>query len=569
MKMRISWRVQFIVFIEVTLCLLMAAVLWYIDSLVFQMLFRYTEDSQLQTFKRIESEITACRKEIEELSNAVFINSDIYDFYSEPRFEDTEGVLARREAVSFLNQQLFMNPMLHSIFVRTADGCEIGVERAYIHNSYKQYDWPTGSGGVWSANKLPPRPANNNTGDNVVSLSSIYKSDAKSVEIIINLSAVGFRSLYSEFANGVSSKLFICNKSGEIISSSSLTEPGEMFEPFNNTMLENPQGSFVFENSTQIVYSSFSGQDWILVEQIPLDQFHKEINELKLKLVWLLILSLLVCGLFIFFAIKKMFSPLRVLVAAMWRLQNGDISYRITKIYNNEFGDIINTFNSMSGGIEDLMEKNRITEEQKLDYAMSALRAQINPHFLFNTINMIKWMAISQKANHIKSALDMLMILLRPLFKENIDEVPLSEEIEYAKNYIGLVNLRFGGNMEMETELSKELLDTPVPCFILQPIIENCVRHGFMQDYSQAKIEISGIKDDGGFRLIISDNGKGISEEAAAEIQSKLDTAVIKNGDRLGLSNVHMRIKLKYGEGFGVSIRQAETGGTAVIVKLP
>lgn len=224
-----------------------------------------------------------------------------------------------------------------------------------------------------------------------------------------------------------------------------------------------------------------------------------------------------------------------------------------------------------TASIPELVEQNRIQEEQKQQYALSALRAQINPHFLFNTINTIKWMAISQQAMHIKSALDRLLILLRPLFKDTTDETTLQEELEYVENYISLVNLRFAGNVVMTADIPERLRAQKIPCFILQPVIENCMEHGFQRDYRQAEIVVSCEESGGDLILTVQDDGKGITDEKIAEIHRKLDAPgqMLQNGNKLGLANVNLRIRLKYGQDYGIRLEHGQAGGTAVRIKIP
>lgn len=566
MKIRITWRAQLIIFIEVTLCLLIGVIVWYINSYLFGRMLQSTEDNRLKTFQRMTEEISLCRDEMEDLANTIFINSKIHEFCSESYGMDAIGVVLRKDSLDYLSQLLRSNKLLHSILIRTSDGYELGAERNYTYNSSGAAWSDPGENGKWSLQKIPAHVPSQKDGTAVVSLPFVYTLEDKKVEIVMNLSEVQFRRLYSDLSEKDTPELFLCDPDGKIISSSGV-ELGTHFRAFNQQNPQDQQGGFVFDDR-QIIYDAPPGLGLVIVEQIPLEELYREIDELQAILVWLLLGSFFCINLFLFFMMKKMLAPLRTLIDAMGMVQRGQVGYQIHEVYHNEFGDIIGNFNQMSGSISSLIERNHKSEEQKLFYALSALRAQINPHFLFNTINMIKWMAIALQADHIKSALDKLMILLRPLFKDNVDEVTLKEELEYTGNYIDLVNLRFGGNVELSVLLSPEQLQQKVPYFILQPIIENCVKHGFQQDYSQAKIEISCREGTDWLELSVQDNGKGISDEKIAAFEEKLDEAILQNGDRLGLRNVHMRIRLKYGAPYGLRIQKNASGGATVIVKL-
>ena len=571
MKIHHSWRLQLFVFVEVVLALLAAALLWYINTCLFDLLLRYNEENQMKTLQYVEGEMSAECARVEELSGALLANQEVQKFFSGSYGMDKEGVLLRREIIQNLDSQMQSNSALHSIAIRTSDGAEIHNESNYTLNSAGQTWKLSGGQDKWCFREMPVRLGKNAAPAYLLSYTATYQSLRRELQITLSLDERKIRSIYQGFLEDGQSAFFICDQKGMIITASSPektgTDAGELL-----AQMEDPQqGSFIFGNRDQVVYLSMPGLGWVIVKQMPVEHFRRDIDHVQTILIWVLVVSVLVLNLLLFFGVKQLSRPLQSLKYAMRQVQDGRLGYQIGEVYRNEFDDITRTFNDMSSSISALVRQNRIKEEQKQLYALSALRAQINPHFLFNTINTIKWMAISQQATHIKSALDRLLVLLRPLFKETTDEITLQEELEYVSNYICLVNLRFGGNITIAVNIPQELLARKIPCFILQPMIENSISHGFQGDYSQAAIAVSCEEQEDCLLLTVHDNGSGIPEERLSKLRSRLENPepMLQNGDKLGLPNVNLRIQLKYGREYGVTLASDGLHGTDVHLRLP
>lgn len=574
MKIRFSWRAQLIVVIEAVLILFMMAILWYINICLFPLLLHYNEENQLQTLQYVADELEDRCNDMESLSAEILTHQVVQKFYRGDYGMDKEGVLLRQDIVKELDRQLQNNSMLYSIIVRTSDGAEVRAEKTSTYNSAGNTWSLAGGEGKWSLTEKPARTADSSMQEYLFNFDNFYQGFGKGVQIRLNIDESAVREIYSGFLENGESDILICDQNGLVLSCSNPEEIGSVFQEIVERAQASTQGeggSFVIQNSVQVIYLTIPQLNWIVLERMPVASFKQDIDNVRNILIWLLLFSTIILNLFIFFMMKKMLLPLQNLTYAMHQVQRGKMGYQILAEYHNEFDEIVETFNSMSKSIPELVEQNRVKEEQKQRYALSALRAQINPHFLFNTINTIKWMAISQQAMNIKAALDKLLILLRPLFKDTAEEITLQEELEYTANYISLVNLRFGGNIDLTADIPDKLLVQKVPSFILQPVIENCVEHGFQGDYRQAEINVGCEESTGCFVLAVQDNGKGISDERIAQIRQKLETEeqMVQNGDKLGLANVNLRIRLKYGKDYGVSLTHGKNGGTLILIKLP
>lgn len=202
---------------------------------------------------------------------------------------------------------------------------------------------------------------------------------------------------------------------------------------------------------------------------------------------------------------------------------------------------------------------------------MAALQSQINPHFLYNTLENIK--VISVNLLDIENPVEECLVLLNNIMRESMDQkniiIPLSREIQLADSYIKLMKMRYNNNFDVTWHIDSTLSDRRILKFILQPLLENSITHGFSNIGSNQIITISVSKHNDYMTISIEDNGIGIPEEKLKHIQNKLEkTDMETTENHIGLVNVNMRIRILYGEMYGISLESSEKG-TKCVLKLP
>ena len=227
----------------------------------------------------------------------------------------------------------------------------------------------------------------------------------------------------------------------------------------------------------------------------------------------------------------------------------------------------------MSVSILELVEKNNAIERQKRELEMEALQSQINPHFLYNTLNIIKWMAVRSKANDIVECIITLGNILQPIYKSSDTMCPLRDEFDYVQNYVRIMNLRFGNGIILRLDVPDQLLDYKIPKFILQPIIENSITHGYDQttmDSITISVVLTEVGDD--IHIEISNNGVSMSIEKLNGLNSKLSnrSAISHNSTQagIGLFNVNRRLRTYFGDAYGLYIRNSTEEGTCVLLRI-
>jgi two-component system sensor histidine kinase YesM len=248
------------------------------------------------------------------------------------------------------------------------------------------------------------------------------------------------------------------------------------------------------------------------------------------------------------------------------KVEQGDLTVRTQVKSKDELGQLGNSLNNMIEQIQVLIDKLIEEEKSKKELELEALHAQINPHFLYNTLNTIKWMAKIQGDKSVSKAITALIKLLRISINLGRDLISLREEIDYVKNYIVIQKLRFNESINLNYEIDEDCLEFTVPKLILQPIVENSIIYGLQDQRPELNIEIKVFKDGDKLVIEIKDDGPGIENEILKNILKSISDR--DRFSKVGLNNVNQRIKLYCGNEYGLEI-QTELGiGTKVVATL-
>ena len=212
-----------------------------------------------------------------------------------------------------------------------------------------------------------------------------------------------------------------------------------------------------------------------------------------------------------------------------------------------------------------------------MEAEIKALQAQINPHFLFNTLENINWMAQLNGVPEISDTVSALAKLIDGSIGRGDRMISFSEELEYKENYMTILKNRYEHKLEMETKLDEELMDIKIPRLLIQPLVENAVKHGIEKSRRNGVIRLSAYREDSHVVFQVVDNGIGMKPEELEALNLRLQKDALINegnstgaaGKSIGLENVNRRIKLLYGSTYGVEIESSYDEYTRVIVRLP
>ncbi|MGG1513823.1 sensor histidine kinase [Paenibacillus oryzisoli] len=323
-------------------------------------------------------------------------------------------------------------------------------------------------------------------------------------------------------------------------------------------------------NNYLLISKFFEENGWSLV--FLLKDFNESEYILFYSIIVLIGLILLSFGFSYGFSSIVSFN-ISALVKTVRNVKRGHLQARFKSNAQDEIYELGNSFNEMLERIDRLIEEKYMSEVKMKDaelkakeYELNLLQSQINPHFLYNTLKTAQYMAFAKDPRTEK-----MIKLLIALFKTSITRgekvVKLSEEISHVKTYIEIQQMRFGSKIHAVFDVGDELLDIPVLKLTLQPIVENAIYHGLEVTDHGGTIAIEVRKAEGLLLVTIRDNGVGMSEVKLAEIKARLDGN--KQGDSIGIINVHERIRLHFGPDYGITVESQLGGGTTVNIHFP
>jgi len=377
-----------------------------------------------------------------------------------------------------------------------------------------------------------------------------------------------------KYLTGLEGDVYLVDKEGNIVSSPNREMIGKSVaeESYMSSLWTKRRGQAMVEKADQKYIVNFDTVDlngWKIVQKVPYDAVFKEIYDLR-KTKSLIVL--LIFGIFAVITLSisyGMSRPLKLLKKRMQVLEEKDFHSVLSVAGPKEISSLIETYNKMVTEIRQLLNRVKDEYQQKEDMRFRALQAQINPHFVLNTLNNIKWMAYIRNDKEVGDMLSSLGAVLEQSIGRGGTLIPLRQEIQYIENYIELMKMKFNDKLSMEYDIDDELMDQEVIKIMLQPVIENSLIHGIEPMNGAGRILVRARLEDDHILLTVEDNGVGISPEKLQELETRLAAGSEELPERIGIKNVHDRIRLQYGEPYGIQIHSKVHEGTTVAFLLP
>lgn len=309
---------------------------------------------------------------------------------------------------------------------------------------------------------------------------------------------------------------------------------------------------------------------WKTIGVFPLDESNRILRYIKYYSFAVALFTLVLAGILAMVFTSSIVNPITKLRRLMKRTEEGDLNVFFKSQYNDEIGELGSSFNNMIQEIKNLIHLVQVEEKSKRKAEISILQAQIKPHFLYNTLDTIQWMAEEHKAGDISEVVNALTNLLRIGLSKGKEVIKVRDEIMHIESYLIIQKVRYEDKLDYEINIDEEIMDLDVIKLILQPIVENAIYHGIKEKRGRGKISIQGkiIKDK--LCFTITDNGKGMTAEKLNHINKILHGKnPVKINTGFGIYNVNERIRLSYGEGFGIMYQSIEETGTTVEIWHP
>jgi two-component system sensor histidine kinase YesM len=399
------------------------------------------------------------------------------------------------------------------------------------------------------------------------------------VSIDINLSKI--RDISGRLYTDGVEDLYIMNEKGVIVYSSKDDEIGKANneawfkqlkkEPKANKSLNWKDKKF----SGVIVYQKFSDsfKNWYIVKRIPYDVLYQGARQTVFTNIIIVIITLIIVLFATMFISLRLTAPIKVLIANMKKVEKGVFEADFESLGNDEIGMLGRHFKLMISKINELIEREYKLEIENKSSQLRVLQSQINPHFLYNAFQSIGTLALKLKAVQVYSLLNSLSNIMRYSMNMKEDIVPFLAEVNHVKSYLNLQKQRFDEQFEFELHIEKGVEEVLVPKMILQPIVENCFKHGFDQQLEKATIVITARGEHDDYLCIsIKDNGIGVNDQDLEQLRQELSdgrSEVNQKSAGIGLKNIYDRLRIYYSNQVEIDVYSSEEGGFTVTIIIP
>ncbi|GLX69759.1 cache domain-containing sensor histidine kinase [Paenibacillus glycanilyticus] len=389
------------------------------------------------------------------------------------------------------------------------------------------------------------------------------------------------QSIVSELEKGILANsggtVYLLGPEGELLLASNGQKPRD-YEPYKEQIMklarsDRSMSTIDVDGKPHLVlYNHMPVTDWTLVAMIPKSHISAQYQGAEWMMTAILT-AIVLLALAAFYGFNyTIIRPILRLKKETVRVAGGDFSVRVPIESQDEIADLSRKFNAMVGTIEELIEHKYKLELSERESELKLLQNQVDPHFLYNTLDMIRWTARLEKADKSSRLIEMLSKFFRARVGNNQHYTTLAKEMEFVEAYLFLQQYRLGDKLRYKLFLEPELEDAPSLKALIQPLVENYFKHGIDKEKSAHIVEVIGYRHEDEIRIDVSDNGKGIPSERMAELMEALQDGLQidgMTGRRGALFNIHERLTISFGAHYGLGIVESSPEGTVIRLRLP
>lgn len=551
------------------------------------------EDSR-DLIEQIGLNIDKRMSELEEYVFAHYKNSSIVQLLpSEPELPAANPYVIRSGVLSFMDDFLYSRPFITAVMIRQNQGDDEFIRRTGAADSREEmaaaFDeermkakrgqvlWlPGGSQRIYMQRAMYNVETSALIGYISVSIEKNYLSE-----------------FYREARGRNRGQFIVLNENNEILLDSSLELQRVVDKLETSGRLDGESTSFELKDNGEaylFTLQSFSGGKWKLLNRISVSELTKPAQAMKYGIIIACLLSFIAAFLMAVYLSKGITGNVKLLLNSMKRVSEGSFDQLVVTKSKDEIGQLAHRFNLMTQKVNELITvvyKEKLLKEQaeheSLQFEYKALQAQMNPHFLYNTLESIQSLALLQGEQKISDMVYLLGRLLRESIRQKSDVVSLREELQYVTHYLEIQQIMYEDQLEVIYQLDEALLAVPVPKLILQPIVENAILHGIEKKPGKGTVHIrcfaeKAEKSGGGeedapavLRVEVEDNGVGMEPAVVQSLLAPKGSGEERDArhTRVGIESVNKRIKILYGAPYGVMIESQIAKGSLVAIRLP
>lgn len=531
---------------------------------------RYTLDILDEISKNIELKLHA----VEQISKIIFVNNDVQKLLNDSNkgFENEFlQVNATREIRKFLSKTIETNDDIDSVYLISNSGIVFSV--ILSTNTFKltphianQAD-PGEGKSVWCSTDVQAKTLP------LVRVVTDLEKFKKIGYLVINIKEKSLSEIYSKTALKKNTELYIINNDGSIVSHENKIMLGQKqsTDYLDKILNSNNQNEFfeteIDKRNYYVAFHPISGTTFEIVSIVPAIEYEKEIIALRNAIMAIAFICWFFSVIVSFYMSASISRPIRKLYSMMNKVGKGDFNVSSTYKSKDEIGVLNLHFNNMVKQINMLINEVYHEQLEKQKAELKSLKMQINPHFLYNTLESINWLARANGAYDVSKMVKALGDLMRTSIGGE-DFINLEDEVRNVNNYITIQKYRYGDKLAVDFKIDPLVLHVKVPKLIIQPLVENSIIYGIEKMNDNGYILIESYIEENKVIISVIDNGQGIKPDQLDSIL-KEENRNSNSRTQIGLINIHRRIKLYYGQEYGMTIQSKYGEGTTASIHIP
>ncbi|WP_053374873.1 cache domain-containing sensor histidine kinase [Paenibacillus sp. FJAT-27812] len=550
------------------------------------------ETSTSQTIEQFGSHLNTSMTQVEEIGNQVMSNRVTQEWITAQMSPDStveERLLAKQRLMEYVSSYSINNSSGISIGVFSDFGGGVWTQdRTYLERDW--YKWFVKEDERWTKAHSDPDQADTIMKSRLVNSYMLplvqLQSFTKSGFVKINYPTSVLRDAIEKIRFGKTGRAFLLDSDGSSVLNQQVPEANVSILAAGLAEIKAAQGEAtngVFpikhdKDSYLLFYRYFEEQDWYVIGEVPEKELFIKIDQIRRTMLFISVILLLLIIFVAYWFSYGITRPLTSMARAMKHVERGEFTQAFSmmphvRTGHSEVGYVTRIFENMTTRLRYLIETEFETNLRRKNAEYKALLLQINPHFFNNTLEIISGLAAMKKNDVLMDATEALGQMMRYSLNLNSDLVKVKDEMNYIRDYLFILQLRYEERLHVEIEEDMASSQLLIAKFILQPIVENAVKYS-LEESGVANISISVKTEQDKLRIAVADNGIGMDSELIAHLMGELsntDSVDILNsgGDSIGLRNVLSRCRLYYGEQLEVSIKSKRGEGTEIRIIIP
>lgn len=535
----------------------------------------------MQLIEQVNGDIDSYMDYMENISRLISKNKDVIDYLYDETATKEELDQIKTRVISQFQTISDARDDIYNIAVLSDNGRNVindGKDQLNPYADIKQSEWyvkARQSNGIAVLSSSHVQNAIKDDYKWVVTLScGIQNPSTGTIEgvLFVDLNYSAINNLCEGISMGSKGYVFIIDSQGRIVyhPRQTLLYSGLKSEKVEEVLSGKQTNFTTAEGENSKLYTVYTSEKtgWTVVGVAYLSELMTGREETQLAYLITALFLIIISGIIAIILSSEISKPLKELANSMKAVQEGHFEHaEIEILEQNEIGMLSNSFNIMTQKIKELMEQIVREQRAKRKSELKALQSQINPHFLYNTLDSIIWMSESGKNQEVVLMTSSLAKLLRQSISNEDEIVSIYSEIGYTKSYLTIQKMRYKNKLEFEIDIKEDVLNESIVKLVLQPLVENAIYHGIKyKEDGKGFIRITGERVGNDIVICIEDNGKGMDKEALNHIFDKKEN---KKSGGVGVNNVNNRLKLYYGSRYGLRFRSQVDVGTMVEVRIP